>query len=330
MVSLIIPIYSNKFNKYFFNSILEQVDQDFQLIIFTNDFSKEFSSQIREIENSSNIKLSIVFTTKKLGFNEVIIRGLKLSIATHAMVLNYNESLLKSVVNDINNSLKQNENADIFEFKTSLRGFEKWVPLKRCNLKQNYSFKISEYPKVLAYSFPFISNKIFKVSLGKFISKKMPYIETSSHLSIEFLYMLLLNAKTYVYINKALCNVNILQEDIPNYMNFYKEWKNIKSKYELEQKMLQEIEYAQMFYIEIIMPILYTHKKLINILFLNSANNNILLKKIYDKNKRIRELNSNSFVTTNKYMLFNLLEAEYLNKSHPPNQWIRILKIFKE
>lgn len=330
MISLITSIYSNKIHKYFFNTILEQSKHDFQLIIFTNDFSEEFSDKIKQIENLKNIKLHVIWTTKKIGFNEMIVKSMEICIGTHALILNPNENLSKTFIKDLNNIVEKNQTSDIFDFKTSIKGFEKWIPKKRCDLKPNHLFKINEYPEIVAYTFPFISNKLFKVSLGTSVSKKNSYIQTNSHLSIEFLYMLLLEAETYVYVDKIIFNIVILKNDIPNYMNFYKEWKSINLQYELKEKFIQEIEYAQMFDIEVIIPLLYSNKNLINFPFINSPKNKILLNKIYEKNLKVREANYNFFASANKYMLFNLLETEYLNKSHPPNKWPKISKIFRE
>lgn len=329
MISLIVPIYSNAIHKHFLNSILEQKSSSFELIILTNNTSKELTNKIKEIENNSNIKLQVIFSTRKIGFNEVIIEGTKIARGTHAIILNANETLSKNFVNDLSTVVDKNKEADIFEFKASFRGFENWTPQKRCDLKQNYIFEIKDYPKIIAFTFPFISNKLFKISLANEISKKTSYIETSSHLSLEFLYLLFLNAKTYVYINKIFCNIVIEKEDIPNYLTFYKEWKSIRSKYILENKFIQEIEYAQIFDNEIIIPILYSHKKLIDIL-LRSGVKKSLAAKIYLKNKKLRSQEFTSFNYTNKYMLLNLSETEYLNKSHPPNEWSKIIKILKE
>ncbi len=330
MVSLITPIYSNKIHKNFFSSILEQTDKNFQIIIFTNNISIDLTNCMKEIEAFNSIKMQVIFTTKRLGFNEVIIRGIKLSTGSHAIIANSSESYLNSFVGDLNNIIEKHKDVDILEFKASIKGFERWIPLERCDLKQDYSFNILEYPKIVVYAQPFISNKIFKVSLALFASKQMSYIETKTHLTIAFLYMMLLEAKTYVYVNKIFANIIIEESDIPNYMFFYKEWKKIRQKYEIEKRLLQEIEYAQMFYIEIIIPMLYSSNKLTKVIFIYSNSNKVLQTKIYDKNKNIREQEASSFISTNKYMLLNLLETEYLSKSHPPNEWPKMLKLFKE
>lgn len=329
MISLIVPIYSNKIHKNFFNSILEQQSSPFELVILTNNTSKELTNKIREIENISNIKLQVIFSTRKIGFNEVIVEGCKISSGSHGIILNSNEPLSKNFVSDLSNVVGKNSEADIFEFKASFKGFENWIPQKRCDLKQNHIFKINDYPKIIAFTFPFISNKLFKISLANEVNKRNSYTETSSHLSLEFLYLLFLSAKTYVYINKVFCSIVIEKDDIPNYLTFYKEWKSIRSKYLIENKFIQEIDYAQVFDNEMIIPLLYTHKKLIDIL-LRSGIKKTLSAKIYEKNKKLRLQEFVSFNYTNKYMLLNLLETEYLNKSHPPNEWPKIIKILRE
>ncbi|MGL5732834.1 MAG: glycosyltransferase [Metamycoplasmataceae bacterium] len=329
MISLIVPIYSNEINRHFFNSILEQKSVLFELIVLTNNTSKELLNKFNEIEKKSNIKLQVIFTTRKIGFNEVIVEACKIANGTHGIILNANEKLSNSCVNDLSSAVEKNVEADIFEFKASFKGFENWVPQKRCNLKQNYTFKISEYPRIISFAFPFISNKLFKISLANEMNKKTSYIETTSHLSLEFLYLLFLNAETYVYINKAFCNIFIEKDDIPNYQVFYKEWKNIKSKYLVENKYIQEIDYAQVFDNEMIIPLWYTHRKLTDKLSSAVAKKN-LLTKIYDKNKKIRTQEFASFNYTNKYMLLNLPETEYLNKVHSPSEWTKIIKILKE
>ncbi len=330
MVSLIAPIYSNKIHKYFWNSILEQRSETFELIILTNSISEDLTNTIKEIEKKSNIKLQVIFTTRKIGFNEVVINGSKTSKGTHAIVLNVSEQLSRNFVNELTETVNKNIDVDIIEFKAAFRGFENWTPQKRCKLKQNHVFELIDFPKVISFTFPFISNKIFKVSLANDVSKKSSYIETSSHLSLEFLYMLFLYAETYLYVDKVLCNIIIEKGDVPNYLSFYKEWKSIKSKYVLENKFIQEIEYAQIFHIEMIVPLLYTHKRLVDIIIRSRGVDKTLSAKIFEKNKKLRLQDFASFNYTNKYMLLNLSETEYLNKSHPPNKWPKIIKILKE
>ncbi|MGL5205873.1 MAG: hypothetical protein ACRC7B_03120 [Metamycoplasmataceae bacterium] len=329
MISLIVPIYSNEINKHFFNNILEQKSVSFELIVLTNNTSKELLNKFNEIEKKSNIKLQVVFTTRKIGFNEVIVEACKIANGTHGIILNSNEKLSNNCVSDLSSVVLKNVEADIFEFKASFKGFENWTPQKRCNLKQNYTFKISEYPKIISFTFPFISNKLFKISLANKINKKTSYIESTSHLSLEFLYFLFLSAETYVYINKAYCNIFIEKDDIPNYQVFYKEWKNIRSKYLVENKYIQEIEYAQIFDNEMIIPLWYTHKKLTDKLSSATARKK-LLAKIYERNKKIRIQEFPSFNYTNKYMLLNLPETEYLYKVHSPTEWTKIIRILKE
>lgn len=329
MISIITSIFSNDINKNFFSSILDQKKEVFELIILTNNISAMLANKINEIERNSNIKLLVIFTTRKIGFNELVIEGVKLAKGTHAVIANTDEPLPKTFVFDITRVIDKNKEVDILEFKASFKGFEKWTPKKRCNLKPNHPFLISDYPKILAFSFPFISNKIFKVSLAQFVSNKTTYMETNTHLSIQFLYMLFLYAKIYIYSDIPYWGISIKKEDLPNYLNFYKEWKDISSKYSLENKLLQEIEYSQIYSTEIMMPALYSHKKLLTIPIRFGATKNISFK-IYEKNNRLRIQNFPSFKYTNKYMLLNLLETEYLSKSHPPNEWNKILKIFRE
>ncbi|MGL6124990.1 MAG: glycosyltransferase [Metamycoplasmataceae bacterium] len=329
MISLIVPIYSNQIHKHFFNSILEQKSGAFELIILTNNTSNELIDKIQEIEKKSNIKLQAIYSTRKIGFNEAIIEGSKIARGTHGILINACEKLSKNFVNDLSTSVGKNVEADIFEFQPSFKGFENWVPQKRSDLKQNHIFKLKEYPKIIAFTFPFISNKLFKISLANKIGKKTTYIETSSHLSLEFLYLLFLSAESYVYINKPFCNIYIEKYDIPNYLVFYKEWKSIRSIYLLENKFIQEIEYAQIFHNEMIIPILYTHKKLTDILLSSSVQKN-LSEKIYEKNKKLRLQEFSSFNYTNKYMLLNLSETEYLNKTHSPKEWSKIIKVLRE
>ena len=330
MISLIAPVYTNKIHKNFWNSILEQKNVRFELIILTNSISEYLTNIIKEVEKKSNIVLQVIFTTRKIGFNEVITNGSKTSSGTHAIVLNVNESLSKNFVNDIDQIIKKHINVDIIEFKVSFRGFENFMPQERCNLKQNHAFKIADFPKVIAFAFPFISNKIFKISLANEVSKKSSYIETSSHLSLEFLYMLFLHSETYVYIDKVLCNTLIEKGDVPNYSNFYKEWKSIRNKYILENKFIQEIEYAQIFNLEMIVPLLYTNKRLVDIIIRSRGVDKNVSAKIFEKNKKLRSHEFVSFNYTNKYMLLNSSETEYLNKSHPPNKWPSIIKILRE
>jgi hypothetical protein len=104
----------------------------------------------------------------------------------------------------------------------------------------------------------------------------------------------------------------------------------VRSKYVLEDKFIQEIEYAEIFNIEMIVPLLYTHKRLVDIILRSRGVDKTLSAKIFEKNNKLRAQSFETFNYTNKYMLLNLSETEYLNKSHPPNKWPKIIKILRE
>ena len=104
----------------------------------------------------------------------------------------------------------------------------------------------------------------------------------STLLFSRFIYLIFLNAKNYYYDSKLFVELNISDELIPNYKNVINCWNLIEDIFIQENKFVEEIRYARLFYLKIILCSLYSMqgmikvKKIINNPIGDIANNHMM------------------------------------------------------
>ncbi|WP_029608830.1 glycosyltransferase [Mycoplasma simbae] len=304
---------------YVINTLKNQNNQDFEVILAVNKPNKKMYSLLESAVNFFGSRGKLIINRKRKNIQSDIVCGLHLVKNHYVYVLNPDAEIRKNFVTTVVNKL-EDEQPDILEFAPQLTGSIKWKPNPR--LKIDYLYKISEQPDPVAYSFPFIFNKIFKKSfVEQFIKYKVKEINDTKF-GTEFLYHTLVNAQTYVYWNKHLVKENISSATWFNPSNFVSQFKIVLNYIQARDiKLKHELTYAMLYFLQIVLAgFLNTWEfsvfKVLNYIFESRSNFSEkraekFLLDLYTYLSKYHEENPQFFLT-NLYITRPTREAEYL------------------
>lgn len=335
MLSLVVYFNRNnhKANQKFLSHmsvILSNLIDDIEIIFIVQDDSFDLVNKICELESLS-LRTKIIFCTKVFSFNQQLNYLIKQVNTKYVWILNHDT---KYLIDDFLNVLKvvKEKDIDLIEMKFKLSGNIKWNPKERIIIEPLTEIDVVKEKKIIAYTFPFVFNKVFsKKQMLKVLNSNLLsiYKDSSSILSTEFLYVFMLNIKSYVWLPNNIVNINIHESDIPNYTYAISEWENICSIYRINDRYLSEIKYAKVYYLQIILTSFYGNSKSKISFNHNNKIKNWLIK-YHDKLLKIKKDELQNFDIDNKYMLNKNNENILLRTIQPVNKWNKIFSLLEK
>lgn len=329
MITFIVEFCEDSFKKtksFLLNlsDIVEEIKDAEVIFITKSDKMCPIDEIVIPFMNSNPlIKTKIIYSSKTLSLNKQIKYSTKISSTDYVWFINplvkYNKTMVLNVVN-----ILRRKEIDLVEIRPELCGLIKWEPKSRHDLKPSTRLKIDENEKIVAYAFPFIQNKVFsKKSVMNVLenNKIINNIDISSSLSIEFLYLFLLEAKTYAWISNGIVPINISEGNIPYYKHLFDEWSRVQKKYLEENRLISELKYAEAYHLLIIISSLYGIKS-INSIFNESQ---VFKKKYHAKLMKLWQSDMEFFDIENKYMVNKNNENILLRHVQPINKWSKLL-----
>lgn len=334
-LSVISIIFNNdkniKINKLL-NNFSKQEDQDFELILIFQKATKKIISELNKVPNILKNKIKFIFNYKSISYEQCIFQALEKTSGKYISIINSNNKIkdyLTKRLNEINT-----EDSEIIEYKPRLMGNINWKPIKRLENNKIYSQEQKEF---IAKSFPFIFNKIFKKELIERVINNCCFeLKVNSKLSIDILYYLLLNAKSYKYIDQRITREYISKTFFAFSKNYNKTWINL-TKYSQDHNLevKEELFYARIYFEALLLPgLLFGNSHWFSNIYKKlSLNSNKptqqSIKAISDKIKKIYDSKKEP-VSNNKYILQNTFEAQTLSKPIELSNWKKILSNFEE
>lgn len=332
MVSLVVEF--NKKNiknaNKFLNSIPVLVPnlKEVEIIFVIADNAKDILKLVDNFVKNHPVKFRIIYCAKTLSLNQQIRFVLKQVSKQYLWFLDpltkYDNDKMSKVLDVL-----EKEQPDVVEIKPTFNGIVKWNPQYRLWLDPFKKYDLNENPKIISYTFPFILNKVLnKKILDEVFKSKIMSLKTdsSSNLSSEFVYLALLNAKTYLWIKDETILINFNEENIPSYNYVFNEWKRICAIYEAKQLYLDEIIYARTYYLLIILTGLYGSKKM-HLIFKDPQ---LICKKYYEKLTKLGQNKMQQFVSQNPYMQGENPEIMLLKATQPIKKWNKIFAQLQE
>lgn len=274
--------------------------------------------------NNKNLKFKIIYSTKALSLNQQIYFILQQVSKQYLWFLDplskfENDNKIESVL-----KVLDSDQPDIVEIKPVFNGITKWTPQYRLWLDPLKKYDLNNNPKIIAYTFPFLLNKILnrKVLDDIFKLKLMSNLknDSSSNLSSEILYLALLNAKTYLWIKDETIFINLNEANVPSYNYVLNEWRRILAAYEKKNIYLDEIEYARAYYLLVVLTGLYGNKKM-HLIFKDPQ---LICKNYYEKLTKLGQNKMQKFVSKNPYMQADNPEINLLKSIQPVGKWNKI------
>lgn len=313
-------------------AFLSQKSKKIELIFVIENNNYLILDEIQKFQNiNKNVIVKFVFSLKRISFNSSIKKVNKLITNDYFLILpnysNIDENFVETITSILNT-----KNVDIIEFKPNFKGLIKWKPNDRLNKSKFDKFlNISENQEIVAFTFPFVYNKIFSTSLLDKTLKTFfndNSFDYSSILFSELIYLMFIYAKTYLYISKELIEIEITSSYIQGFNDIINAWSKIKYNFfERSMKFIDEIEYAEAFYLKIILCSIYSSTSSSKIKSLIKNKPNLTPKKYYEKLLKIESNELKDFDLKNKYMLLNnSKEVSILKQSYPIPKWNKLLK----
>ncbi|VEU75915.1 glycosyltransferase family 2 protein [Mycoplasmopsis columboralis] len=238
---------------WFLQDLAEQETQDFEVIlcIDKNSEAKKILDVISKYKKFFGSRVIAIFNSKMNSYQHNLVSAFRIASGDYVCVLNSDSTIKRHYIKRIIDVAIEH-NVDILELKPRLVGSIRWKPLARINLNEN--LEISKHKEVVAYTYPFIFNKIFKKSLIKKFVKYKPISNNDSKLCVEVNYMLLLSAKTYRYVDKRIIREYYGADIWLNTKNGLQSFAEVENYIKLQNlKLLEEIKYAKYYYLKVVM-----------------------------------------------------------------------------
>lgn len=318
-----------KFISSIFSSIKKQKNTELIFVINKKDIDTiDLIQSFEKKEKSAIVKY--MYTSREMSFNKYIQNINNIITNDNFFILSYPSMLDEKVIEKLS-KIVSTYNPDVIEFKPSFSGLMNWKPSNRLtNDKCNKLLKIEAHPEIVAYSYPFIYNKVFSTNVLNKTIKRLKFIDESisNIFFTSFIYSLLINSETYFYIPNDFYDFNISTNNIPNYKDVFLQWKTIIDIYNVDKKYYEEINYAKYYYLKIILCSLYvSHDKFFISKLKHKNENTILQKKYFDVLNQVLDKEYNHFGNNNKYMMLSSKnEANILKENYPISKWSKLVK----
>lgn len=316
MISVIVPVYKqNKLLDKFLESLTKQTCKKFEVILAIDTNSDDVLDVVeKHWELRKNA--TIIFNVKKGGRLKSIYSSIKKAKGDYVIVWSPSSVLEKDSIERLSKLIKYSNGADVIEFNAKLK-----TPFKTKGVvRKEYESKvlISENKDIIAYTYPFDFNKVFKKSLLSDVLKMENSLRIDSMFSIEHIYKALLLAKTYASFNETiLAKTKNSEINNVNIIKIIKQWSYIRdfADYNFGTTYKNEIDYAQYYHLVVVVKSLVDK--------LNHATAKIKFK------QHMKDLFSNgysSFFQTNKYIISKTEEAKTLIKNKDADKLHKNLK----
>ena len=314
-LSIIVPVYKGikDLNK-FIKKISEQTSLKFEIIFVVDTNNDGVLQVIDEIPLRIKSKISVVYNSKRVGRTEAIYTGAKTAKYEYSIVISSTDIFDLNMVKNILAIIKTKQ-TDIIEFPAKFKEPIKFNGAIRKHV--NKSILINEKPSIVAYTYPFGFNKIFRTEVLVNSGRLKRLVNINSRFSIEYVYKSFLVAKTYSTSKKVIIISKSSKEGVFNPLKLMRQWtsleKYIKENY--EDAFHAEITYARMF-----------HEMVFMFGFVGASKNKVLFNKLKKTFNNSLKEEFEGFFFTNKYMLMDNKETQLIRKHDTAE---KLTKVFK-
>ena len=314
-LSIIVPVYKGvKDLKRFIKKMSEQTSLKFEIVFVVDTNNDGVLQTIDKIPSRIKSKVNVVYNSKRVGRTEAIYTGAKAAKYEYSIVISstdlFDTNMVKNVL-----AMTKAKQTDIIEFPAKFKEPLKFNGAIRKN--RNKSTLIKDKPSILAYTYPFGFNKIFRTEILVKSGKLKRLININSRFSIEYVYKSFLVAETYSTSKKSIIISRSSKDGTFNPLKLMRQWtsleKYIKENYEDEYHA--EITYARMF-----------HEMVFMFGFVGVSKNKVLFNKLKRTFNNSLKDEFEGFFFTNKYMLMDNKETQLIRKHDTPE---KLTKVFK-
>ncbi|QZE12373.1 glycosyltransferase family 2 protein [Mycoplasma sp. Ms02] len=324
---------SERDTRSFLKDLSEQTNQDFEIILVfakNKNFKSTFAA-IKEFTDFFGSRMRLVINYKRQSYQYDILSAFRVVKGDYTTVIYPNSPLKKDTVKILIQNAKQYD-ADILEFTPRLVGSIRWKPESRLQMDEPINAQTN--PEVLAYSYPFIFNKVFKSKLVKPIYKLELLDAIDNSLAIEINYKLLLHAETYMYLSENIKKEYFEVDTWLNVQGLVSTFERVEQLFAYSnRKIKHEFEYLKNQFFLVVLPGLIGSTSyrnlntLIHIKEMREKRGEKNISKIENYIKKIRENEAfQVFCESNIYMQNDTNMTKLIRYETPTDKWASLLK----
>ncbi|WLP85855.1 glycosyltransferase [Mycoplasma seminis] len=308
----------------FLASLKEQETQSFEVILCVNKSSeaKNIYKVAKKYYEFFGSRLIVISNSKDNSYQHNLVSAFRIVKGEYVTVINSDTSIKRYFIGDMIEHA-QRWNVDVLEFKPRLIGTVRFRPKERGEFDKVVD--LSKEPKIFAYTYPFVFNKIYKKSLVKKVMKYKPQVSNDTLMCIELNYILLMEAKKYKYLDFRIIREFISSNTWFNTKVSLESFHAIEAKAQhMNLKIQEELKYAKYYYVKLLLTgflsetyFVYRHFSKTDKEQLEEKRSELLIKK-HDEflNKIENSPEFQLFLTTNMYMMIDSPETRMLRESY--------------
>lgn len=315
-ISYITPIYrDSKHLSKFLSAFATQTKTTFELVLVVDTNAEGVLDVIEAIPAKLKRRVKVIYNSKRSGRNDAIKNGAALASGDYSMITSVADSFDNNFVLNTLKLIKEKDGVDIIEFKAKFKDPIKFAG--KIRKTQNKTIVIKDNKKILAYTYPFDFNKIFKTEVLRGVAKLPKVLDVNSKFSIKYAYLPFYVADTYSTSNKTLVISKSTLASNFNPLLINRQWKSL---IELDSKYLDDAYYTELMYAKMF------HQLVFMFGFVGVSKNKVLLTKLNTMYKKGLKEEFENFFTENKYMLLDNKETALITDNDTPS---KLTKVFK-
>ncbi len=291
-LSIITPVFkeSKRLDKFLLK-ISSQKSKDFELILIVDSNADNTLETIDKHRRDIKGNLRIIFNSKRNSRFKSICQGAKIAKGKYSLILSTRNEFTPSLVGDVI-QIYESKKTDIIEFNATFSSPIKFQGKIRKQFRTSADIKST--PEIIARTYPFDFNKIFKTKILAEVSKTNIPVNFNSRYSIDITYLSLNIAKTYSTSSRTLVKSRVNSSSEFNFIQFTKHFDSIvdliiKSS---NPESIDKYLYAQYFTEVIFVSPL-----------VKSSRNRVLIKKFNERFKKRSETKYANLLDINHYLV---------------------------
>ncbi|AKU79337.1 glycosyltransferase family 2 protein [Spiroplasma turonicum] len=288
----VIPNTSEEFKESIESVIKQNNYEDYELIVILDKLNHETNMDeyfINLFKKYNNIKL--IFNNDRHGSSYSWNLGLDICSGKYVKFISQGDTIDNDFIKSIKKYIEENKNnIDIIEYSFLLKS-DKDIQSKSY-LEPNKVYNLKEDYKPFAYTNNLLFNKLFKLEIIKNFNFNF---RNQVRFDMLFIYKLLSQSKTYLYLNSKNYENIILRPVQYSIFDIVNQWTHIFNYYRRIKKYNEISDYLKYSYYKTILHIwIWTISK---------TDNKLLIKKALEFANRKYENKKSDFIKNNKVFL---------------------------
>ncbi len=253
-LSILVPVYKQaKVLRKFLNAMQHQDAQDFEIVIVLDSNIENNLAVLDSFRLFFKNRIALVYNTRRIGRTKALQEAIEKASSEYVLITSSSNFFARDAVSQLLKLIK-NKPADIIEFRAPMRS-----PISfKGKIRQNQPQQVNlvDRPEVVAYSYPFDFNKIYRREILSNSSLEAEIRQTvNSRFAINFFLSAWGKARTYVNSDLKIVRLrnDLFSEVTP--LSIAKQWVEWRKAFEKNgpAKYAAELDYLSFYHLSVIL-----------------------------------------------------------------------------